>query len=77
MFAASSLRLLGNESQSVGPLHAPMAVHLALLSRDIALLEGVRLTDVAEGACILSAAPLCTAGLEGAPCRAVLIDGLL
>ena len=74
VFAASSLRLIGNESQSVGPIDAPMAVHLTLLGRGIALLEGVVLTGVPEGRYLLSAAPLNLAGCEGAPCRAVLVE---
>ena len=74
VFAASGIRLLGNEGQSVGPEDAPMAVHLALLGRGIALLEGVVLTDIPEGRYFLSAAPLNLAGADGAPCRAILID---
>jgi len=75
VFAASGVLLLGNESQSVGPEDAPMAVHLALLSADVVLLEGVRLAAVPEGAYFLSAAPLNLAGADGSPCRAVLIQG--
>ena len=74
VFACSGIRLLGNESQSVGPEDAPMAVHLALLSRGVALLEGVVLQGIPEGRYILSAAPLKLAGADGAPCRAYLID---
>ena len=74
VFAGSGIRLLGNESQSVGPEDAPMAVHLALLGRGIALLEGVVLTDVPQGQYVLSAAPLKLAGADGSPCRAILID---
>lgn len=74
VFADAPLCLIGNESQTVGPEHAPMAVHLLLLGRGIVLLEGVRLQHVPEGAYLLSAAPLNVAGLEGSPCRAVLID---
>ncbi len=74
VFAASNLMLLGNESQSVGPEDAPMAVHKTLLSRGVVLLEGIRLSNVPEGVYLLSAAPLNIAGAEGAPCRAVLID---
>ena len=74
IFAAGGIRLLGNESQSVGPAEAPMAVHLALLRRGIALLEGVVLTHISEGRYLLSAAPLNLAGADGAPCRAILID---
>ena len=72
-FAASGVLLLGGESQSIGPESAPMAVHLALLSRDVVLLEGVRLADVSEGVYLLNAAPLNIAGFDGAPCRAYLI----
>ena len=74
VFAGSGLRLLGNESQSVGPEDAPMAVHVALLRREIALLEGVVLTGIPEGRYFLNAAPLNLAGADGAPCRAWLME---
>ena len=73
-FAAAGILLLGNESQTVGPENAPMAVHLALLSSEVILLEGIRLSEVSEGVYLLNAAPLNLAGADGAPCRAVLID---
>ena len=73
IFAASGIKLLGNESQSVGPENAPMQVHLILLGAGIALLEGIVLTGVPEGHYFLSAAPLNLAGCDGAPCRAYLI----
>ena len=73
VFAASGIKLIGNESQTVGPENAPMQVHLILLGKGIALLEGVVLTDVPEGRYFLSAAPLNLAGADGAPCRAYLI----
>jgi len=73
VFAASGILLLGNESQTVGPQNAPMAVHLALLSAGVVLLEGIRLSEVPEGVCFLSAAPLNLSGADGSPCRAVLI----
>ncbi|MBR7137405.1 MAG: cyclase, partial [Clostridia bacterium] len=74
VFASSNILLLGNEHQSVGPQNAPMAVHLALLSADVILLEGIRLAKVSEGVYFLNAAPLNLAGADGSPCRAVLID---
>ena len=74
VFASSNILLLGNEPQSVGPQNAPMAVHLALLSADVILLEGIRLAEVSEGIYFLNAAPLNLAGADGSPCRAVLID---
>ena len=73
VFADAGILLFGNESQTVGPEHAPMAVHLALLSKGVALLEGIRLADVPCGVYLLCAAPLSLAGVDGAPCRAVLI----
>ena len=73
-FAASGIRLLGNEGQSVGPEEAPMAVHLALLGKGVSLLEGIVLTGIPEGRYFLSAAPLNLAGTDGAPCRAILIE---
>ena len=74
IFAKSSIKLLGNEGQTVGPEDAPMQVHLILLKQEIALLEGIVLRDVPEGHYFLSAAPLNLGGADGAPCRAYLID---
>ena len=74
VFASSGICLLGNEGQSVGPENAPMAVHLILLSKEIALLEGIVLKDVPEGRYFLNAAPLNLAGADGAPCRAWLMS---
>lgn len=74
VFADAGLLLLGNESQTVGPEGAPMEVHLILLGRGVALLEGLVLDGVNEGRYFLSAAPLHLGGCEGAPCRAYLIE---
>ena len=74
VFAGSGLRLIGVESQSFGPVDAPMEVHLILLGAEIALLEGIRLDRVPEGRYLLSAAPLNLGGCDGAPCRAVLME---
>lgn len=74
VFAKAGLLLIGNESQTVGPEDAPMAVHLVLLKAGVALLEGIRLEQVPEGTYLLNAAPLNLGGADGAPCRAVLIN---
>ena len=74
VFAEAGILLIGNESQTVGPETAPMAVHLILLSADVVLLEGVVLTHIPEGKYFLTAAPLNLGGCEGAPCRAMLMD---
>lgn len=76
VFALSGIDLIGNESQTVGPMDAPMAVHLSLLKAEVVLLEGIRLADVPDGAYFLNCAPLNLSGADGAPCRAVLIDEL-
>ena len=73
VFASSGILLLGNESQSVGPEEAPMAVHLELLGAGVVLLEGIRLSNVPVGVYLLCAAPLNLAGADGSPCRALLI----
>jgi len=73
VFAAHRIKLIGNESQTVGPENAPMQVHKILLNEEIALLEGIVLTGVPEGRYLLSAAPLNLAGADGAPCRAYLM----
>ena len=74
VFANAEILLLGNESQSVGPENAPMTVHKILLSKNIALLEGIVLDDAREGRYILNCAPLNVKGFEGSPCRAILIE---
>lgn len=72
-FAKAKIKLIGNESQTVGPENAPMEVHLILLKEEIVLLEGIVLSHVPAGKYLLCAAPLNLAGCDGAPCRAVLI----
>ena len=74
VFAGAGIKLIGNESQTVGPETAPMAVHLILLGADVVLLEGLVLSHVPEGKYFLTAAPLNLGGCEGAPCRAMLMD---
>ena len=74
VLAAAGIDLYGNESQTVGPESAPMAVHKCLLGANVVLLEGVRLAHVPDGNYLLCAAPLNLGGADGAPCRAVLID---
>lgn len=74
VFAKAGTKLIGNESQTVGPEDAPKEVHMILLGAGIVLLEGVVLTGVKEGKYLLSAAPLKLEGCDGAPCRAYLIS---
>lgn len=74
VFAQAGIDLIGNESQSVGPEEAPMAVHKILLAADVILLEGIRLQHVPTGVYLLNAVPLNLGGCEGSPCRAVLVQ---
>ena len=74
VFAAAGIELIGNESSSVGPVEAPMAVHLALLKREVVLLEGIRLAAVPEGVYLLNCIPLNLTDTEGSPCRAILME---
>ena len=76
VFAGAGIKLLGNESQTVGPENAPKEVHLILLRADVILLEGIVLDGVTDGRYFLSAAPLNLEGCDGAPCRAYLIASL-
>ncbi|MDR0839386.1 MAG: cyclase family protein [Oscillospiraceae bacterium] len=70
----AGVRLVGVESQSVGPVEAPLAVHMILLGGGVIPLEGLRLSHVAEGEYTLAAFPLnLGADCDGAPVRAVLI----
>lgn len=48
--------------------------HKILLGSNIVILEGLRLREIPEGDYFLAALPLCVAGAEAAPVRAVLLD---
>ena len=74
VFASSDILLVGCEGQSVGDVTAPAEVHKILLSKSIALLEGIVLDSVIDGRYFLSCAPLNIEGFDGSPCRAILIE---
>lgn len=76
VFAEAGVCLVGVESQSVGDENAPMAVHIILLESEVVLLEGLRLNEVGEGVYFLAAQPLSIKNSDGAPTRAILIEGL-
>ena len=72
--AADGLWFLGVEGMTVGGKTTGVAVHRALLGAEIALLESAVLDGVSAGAYFLSSAPLKMQGLDGSPCRPLLID---
>ena len=74
VFAEANIDLIGVESQSVGPEDSPMEVHKVLLEKEVVLLEGIVLKNIEEGVYLLNAAPLSLAGMDGSPCRAILIE---
>ena len=73
VFVRERIVLLGNESQTVGPMEVPAAVHYELLGAEVVLLEGIRLKGVEEGVYWLNAAPINLGQADGAPCRAILV----
>lgn len=76
-FEKLGIYLIGNESQTVGPEDSPAKVHNILLGSEVVLLEGIRLKDVEDGHYFLNCAPISIKNSDGAPCRAILIDGML
>ena len=74
VFVDAGILLYGNESQTVGPLEAPMEVHLIMLGAEVVLLEGIRLSEVPAGKYLLNTAPINLGGADGAPCRPVLLE---
>ena len=51
--------------------------HTSLLSKSIPIIEGLNLKGVIEGEFFLFSPPLAFVGIEAAPARAILIEGLL
>lgn len=72
-FAAGGLWFLGVEGMTVGGKTTGVAVHRALLGAEIVILEAAVLTGIEAGEYFLSSAPLKMQGLDGSPCRPLLI----
>ncbi len=70
---SAGVRLVGIDAQSVAPEEDETAVHKELMLAGIAILEGLTLRHVQSGAYTLMALPLKIEGVEGAPCRAILM----
>lgn len=66
--------LVGTDAASIDPMDAEdLPVHRTLLSRGVALLEGLRLQSVEPGDYGLVAVPLSFQRLDASPVRAILI----
>lgn len=72
-----NLDLVGIDALSVGGEENEASVHRELMYNDIAILEGIDLSKVEDGDYFLFAAPIKIGDAEAAPCRALLIKGLL
>jgi len=68
----SGIRLVGIDYLSVAEFGHGEAVHRALLSEGIVIVEGLSLGDVPPGAYRMTALPLKIKGCDGAPARVVL-----
>jgi arylformamidase len=68
---AVGIDYLGIERSQQGHL-----THNLLFKHDIAIIEGLRLGTVTQGTYFLCCLPLYAIGLEAAPARAVLIEGI-
>jgi len=72
-FAARGVTLVGIDTPSVDPATSKdLPAHQAFLAHDIAILEGIVLTEVPEGRYELIALPLPLVGFDASPVRAVL-----
>ena len=65
---------MGVSGPSVEPPGDALPVHLRLLGASLVILEGMDLSRVPDGPYQLVCAPLRWAGLDGAPCRAFLME---
>ena len=71
------IKLIGTDGMSVGCPADQIGPHRALLGENVAILENLELSAVAPGRYFLLAQPIKIAGVDGAPVRAVLMDGYL
>lgn len=71
------IELVGIDSMSIAGEENEGSVHRELLNNGIAVLEGIDLTDIEPGEYFLFAPPLKIGGAEAAPCRALLIKGVI
>jgi arylformamidase len=69
------IQLVGIDYLSIAPFKDSNPTHKVLLGAGIAVLEGLNLADVPAGRYILYCLPLRIIGVDGAPARAILVDG--
>lgn len=72
--ADAGVRLVGIDAQSIALPEDAELVHRELLTHKLVILEGLCLSEVADGDYFLAAPPVKIAGADGALCRAVLLE---
>ena len=75
--ASLCIRGVGTDALGIERAQPGHETHIALLENEIIILEGLRLKHVEAGRYLLIALPVKIAGADGAPARAVLIQGEL
>ncbi len=72
-----NVELVGINSLSVASEENEGSVHRELMKNNIAILEGIDLSEINDGEYFLVATPIKIGGAEAAPCRAFLIEGII
>lgn len=75
--AEQKIKGVGIDSLGIERGQPDYLTHKTLLGAGIVILEGLKLTDIAEGEYILIALPLKIKGAEASPTRAILLEGEL
>lgn len=73
--AACKVKALVTDAVSVGPLDNEASIHCTLLNGGVAIVENAVLDGVEDGDYLLFAFPVKYGGCDGAPVRAVLVQG--
>jgi arylformamidase len=66
------VRLVGADYLSIAPFGDPTPTHVALLSADVVIVEGLDLRAVEPGAYDLICLPVMIPGSDGGPARAIV-----
>jgi arylformamidase len=69
------IRLVGIDYLSIAPFKKSRPTHNVLLGAEMVILEGLNLSDVHAGKYMLYCLPLKLHGADGAPARAILVEG--
>lgn len=74
VLAQSKVVLVGTDANSIAPEFDEEKTHRTLAQAEIAVLENLNLDAIDDGEYDLCAFPIKLAGLEAAPCRAILFE---